>query len=69
MATPNASVPWPGRWAKYKLDEPNDRMQGGGNRAKDLPKDRVRLARTVLPPEGQWRPWQKLPQGNTGAES
>lgn len=69
MATPNASVPWPGRWAKYKLDEPNDRMQGGGNRAKDLSKDRVRLARTALPPEGQWRPWQKLPQGNTGAES
>lgn len=44
-------------------------MQGGGNPAKDLPKDRVRLACTALPPEGQWRPWQKLPQGNTGAES
>jgi hypothetical protein len=61
--------PWPGRWTEFKLVQPGDRMQGGGNRAKDLPKDRVKFARTALPPEGQWLPWQKLPQGNTGAHS
>ena len=56
--------PWPGHWIEYQLDEPGVGMRSGRGRTKDLPDERVRLARTVLPTDGQWLPWQALPPKN-----
>ncbi len=52
--------PWPGHWIEYQLDEPGVGMQSGRGRTKELPDERVKLARTVLPTDGQWLPWQAL---------
>ncbi|KQV06956.1 DUF6226 family protein [Leifsonia sp. Root112D2] len=59
--------PWPGRWIEFRLDEPGAGMRSGRSRTKELPDERVTLARTSLPPAGQWLPWQELPQGNSDA--
>ena len=52
--------PWPGHWIEYRLAEPGVGMRSGRGRTKDLPDERVKLARTVLPTDGQWLPWQAL---------
>ena len=58
---------WPGRWIEYRLDEPGVGMRSGRSRTKELPDERVKFARTALPPAGQWLPWPFLPQGEAGA--
>jgi hypothetical protein len=59
--------PWPARWIEYRLDEPGVAMQSGRSHTSDLPDERVRLARTALPPAGQWLPWQMPPQCDADA--
>lgn len=56
---------WPGRWVEYRLDEPDARMHSGRTRTSALPKDRVKFARTALPPAGRWLPWPLRPQGES----
>ena len=51
---------WPARWVEYRLDEPGVGMSPGRRGSEVLPDERVNLARTVLPADGQWLPWQKL---------
>jgi len=57
--------PWPGRWVEYRLDELGARMHSGRTRTSALTKERVKLARTALPPAGLWLPWRLLPQGES----
>jgi hypothetical protein len=59
--------PWPGRWFEYRLDEPGVGRRSGRSRTKDVPDERVKSARTALPPAGRWLPWQLLPQGEADA--
>ena len=50
---------WPGQWIEYKLNEEEVGMRSGRGRVKDLPADRVKIARASLPNEGLWLPWSK----------
>lgn len=56
--------PWPGSWVENKLDEPGARTSSGRSRISELPGERLKFARTVLPPDGRWSPWPLLPQGD-----
>lgn len=53
------------RRIESRLEERGIRMQSGQTRIEDLPLERVAIARTALPPTGQWSPWQELPHGIT----
>lgn len=52
--------PWPRLWIEFRLEEPGVRMSSGRSRTKELPANRVESARNLLPPAGQWMPWQEL---------
>ncbi len=58
---------WPARWVEYELDEPGVGMRSGRSGTEELPDKRVKLARTVLPTDGRWLPWQNLAQDNADA--
>lgn len=58
--------PWPGRWIEYRLDEPGVRWESARIRTKDLPRKRVKSARTVLPPDGHWLPWPEAARDASG---
>ncbi len=51
---------WPARCVEYRLEEPGVGMSSGRRGTEELPAERVKLARTVLPADGQWLPWQEL---------
>lgn len=57
--------PWPGRWLEYRLDEADARMHSRRTHTNALPKERVRSARSALPPAGLWLPWQLRPQAES----
>ncbi len=57
--------PWPGRWIEYQLNESGVGGRSGRSRTNELPDERVKLARTGLPPDGQWLPWQELAPEST----
>lgn len=42
---------------EYRLEEPDVGMSSGRSLTTDLPKERVRQARMLLPPNGSWSPW------------
>ncbi|MDJ0322503.1 DUF6226 family protein [Cryobacterium sp. PH31-AA6] len=59
--------PGRGDWIEYRLEEPGVGMRSGRSRTEDLPEDRVKSARTALPPAGQWSPWPLLAKGQSDA--
>ncbi len=61
--------PLPADWIEYRLNEPGVGMQSGRSRTEDLPKERVELARAVLPADGQWLPWQELAPDSLAADN
>lgn len=58
---------WPASWIEYNLNEPGAGAQSGRIKANALPGDRVKLARTVLPADGQWLPWPEISRGDSNA--
>ncbi|TFC82760.1 DUF6226 family protein [Cryobacterium sp. TMT3-29-2] len=59
--------PGRGDWIECRLEEPGVGMRSGRSPTVDLPEDRVKSARTALPPAGQWSPWPLLPNGEADA--
>jgi hypothetical protein len=51
----------PESWVEFVLEEPGFGTRSGRSRTEDLPEERVKSARSVLPPEGHWMPWPELP--------
>lgn len=51
---------WPASWIDYKLEEPGIGLNSGRRAVGELPEERVKLARPVMPANGQWLPWQEL---------
>ncbi|WP_188744590.1 DUF6226 family protein [Agromyces bauzanensis] len=49
--------PWPGTWVEYRLEEDGVGMRSGRSRANDIPSERRRTAKQMLPSGSAWRPW------------